>query len=242
MQFLIQRKNPSGWPVALQRNKANPKGRGLRFEDRKRIVLYISLQTNSNPILMALTSSLASQFLPLILRKTNTSLTPFHSTISKTLPLFPTFSTPKLRLSSSISTTVAAAAKNSSNNLNDQSSSKEKEIEVEVEEELPWIQEKALDLVEFTGSVTQALPGPRVGPTSFPWILAVPLAYVGVTFVIAFVKTVNKFTSPKAKRRRLVSLSLSLSLLHTNPNFFNWFIYCIALGYLTKICFVIIYE
>ncbi|KAK0573681.1 hypothetical protein LWI29_011933 [Acer saccharum] len=40
---------------------------------------------------------------------------------------------------------------------------KTEEVEVEVEEELPWIQEKALDLVEFTGSVTQALPGPRVG-------------------------------------------------------------------------------
>lgn len=75
---------------------------------------------------------------------------------------------------------------------------------MEVEEELPWIQEKALDLVEFTGSVTQAIPGPRVGPTSLPWILAIPLGYAALTFVIAFVKTVRKFTSPKAKRRKLV--------------------------------------
>ncbi|CAJ2673976.1 unnamed protein product [Trifolium pratense] len=69
---------------------------------------------------------------------------------------------------------------------------------------------KALDLVEFTGSVTQAIPGPRVGPTSLPWILAVPLGYVGVTFVIAFVKTVKKFTSPKAQRRKLVGKNAML--------------------------------
>nr|GMD86562.1 uncharacterized protein LOC109159507 [Ipomoea batatas] len=80
----------------------------------------------------------------------------------------------------------------------------EEEEEEEVEEELPWIQEKALDLVEFTGSVTQAIPGPRVGGSSLPWILAVPLAYFGITFVIAFVKTVRKFNSPRAKRRKLV--------------------------------------
>ena len=79
-----------------------------------------------------------------------------------------------------------------------------KEEVVEVEEDLPWIQEKALDLVEFTGSVTQALPGPRVGTSSLPWLLALPLAYAGITFVIAFVKTVKKFTSPRAKRKRLV--------------------------------------
>lgn len=82
---------------------------------------------------------------------------------------------------------------------------KAEEVEVEVEEELPWIQEKALDLVEFTGSVTQAIPGPRVGQSKLPWILAVPLAYVGVSFVIAFVKTVKKFNSPKFKRKKLVN-------------------------------------
>lgn len=73
-----------------------------------------------------------------------------------------------------------------------------------MEEELPWIQDKALDLVEFTGTVTQAIPGPRVGQSPMPWLLAVPLAYVGLTFVIAVVKTVRKFTSPKAKRKKLV--------------------------------------
>lgn len=87
---------------------------------------------------------------------------------------------------------------------------KVKEVEVEVEEELPWIQEKALDLVEFTGSVTQAIPGPRVGPTSLPWILAIPLSYAALTFLIAFVKTVKKFSSPKAKRRKLVSKNATL--------------------------------
>ncbi|TXG57434.1 hypothetical protein EZV62_018747 [Acer yangbiense] len=87
---------------------------------------------------------------------------------------------------------------------------KTEEVEVEVEEELPWIQEKALDLVEFTGSVTQALPGPRVGQSKLPWILAVPLAYLGVTFVVAFVKTVKKFNSPKFKRRKLVNKNAML--------------------------------
>ncbi|KAK3004191.1 hypothetical protein RJ639_019642 [Escallonia herrerae] len=84
----------------------------------------------------------------------------------------------------------------------------DEQVQEEEEEELPWIQEKALDLVEFTGSVSQAIPGPRVGHTSFPWILALPLAYVGVSFVLAFVKTVRKFNSPKAIRRKLNPLFL----------------------------------
>ncbi|CAA6655709.1 unnamed protein product [Spirodela intermedia] len=82
--------------------------------------------------------------------------------------------------------------------------------EEEVEEDLPWIQEKAMDLVEFTGTVTQALPGPRVGQSKLPWVLAVPLAYIGVSFVIAFVKTVKKFTSPRAQKRRLVNKNATL--------------------------------
>lgn len=86
----------------------------------------------------------------------------------------------------------------------------EKQQVLEEEEELPWIQEKALDLVEFTGSVTQAIPGPRVGHSSFPWILTVPLAYFGITFVIAFVKTVRKFNSPREKRRKLVNKNAEL--------------------------------
>lgn len=77
--------------------------------------------------------------------------------------------------------------------------------EEEVEEDLPWIQEKALDVVEFTGSVTQAIPGPRVGRTSLPLLLAIPLAYAGLTLAIALVKTLRKFNSPKEKRRKLVN-------------------------------------
>lgn len=75
----------------------------------------------------------------------------------------------------------------------------------EVEEDLPWIQEKALDLVEFTGTVTHAIPGPRVGQSPLPWILAIPLAYVGLTFVFAVFKTVKTFTSPRARHKRLVN-------------------------------------
>jgi hypothetical protein len=82
------------------------------------------------------------------------------------------------------------------------------EEEVEVEEEMPWIQDKALDLVEFTGTVTQAIPGPRVGSSPVPWLLAVPLAYVGVSFVLAVVRTVRRFTSPRTKKKRRVSVRI----------------------------------
>ncbi|KAL8534848.1 hypothetical protein ACS0TY_010757 [Phlomoides rotata] len=100
---------------------------------------------------------------------------------------------------------------NSSKNSNVSTKKEEPvEEEEEVEEDLPWIQEKALDLVEFTGSVTQAIPGPRVGRSSLPWILALPLAYFGITFVIAFVKTVRKFNSPREKRRQLVNKNATL--------------------------------
>ncbi|KAL9229984.1 hypothetical protein vseg_005388 [Gypsophila vaccaria] len=91
---------------------------------------------------------------------------------------------------------------------------KEKEEQVEVEEEeeeeLGWIEEKALDLVEFSGSVTQAIPGPRVGPTSLPWLLALPLAYLAITFSLALFKTARRFSSPKALRRRLVNKNVDL--------------------------------
>ncbi|RWW55268.1 hypothetical protein BHE74_00038106 [Ensete ventricosum] len=85
-------------------------------------------------------------------------------------------------------------------------SSREEAEEEEVDEDLPWIQEKALDLVEFTGTVTQAIPGPKVGQSKLPWLLAVPLAWVGLSFVIGFVKALRKFTSPRAQRKRLVRL------------------------------------
>ncbi|EPS62053.1 hypothetical protein M569_12740 [Genlisea aurea] len=109
--------------------------------------------------------------------------------------------------SSSSSRLISTKALSGSDKINNVSSSKNepKVEEEEVEEELPWIQEKALDLVEFTGSVTQAIPGPRVGQSSLPWVLAVPLAYLGITFVVAFVKTVRKFNSPREQRRKLVN-------------------------------------
>lgn len=87
---------------------------------------------------------------------------------------------------------------------------KEEEEEEVVEEELPWIQEKAIDFVEFTGSVTQAIPGPRVGGSSLPWLLAVPLAYMGITFLVALIKTVRNFNTPKEKRRKLVNKNAML--------------------------------
>ncbi|XVE66418.1 hypothetical protein DITRI_Ditri08aG0078800 [Diplodiscus trichospermus] len=128
--------------------------------------------------------------------------------------------TPRRRLNLSQSLTAAAASAKSGGNgvlsKNPKENKKhvvgkdKEEVEVEVEEELLWIQEKALDLVEFTGSVTQAFPGPRVGSSSLPWILAVPLAYAGITFVIAFVKTVKKFTSPRHKRKKLVNKNAML--------------------------------
>lgn len=153
--------------------------------------------------------SLASQLLP----RSKLPVLTSHSINQAAFP-FSSVRTPTQRLLFS-TLCVAAVSKNNSNanplnngkksnSSNDKVASEEKEIEVEVEEELPWIQEKALDVVEFTGSVTQAIPGPRVGTSSLPWILAIPLAYAGLTFVIAFVKTVRKFTSPKAKRRRMV--------------------------------------
>ncbi|XP_042508108.1 uncharacterized protein LOC122084108 isoform X2 [Macadamia integrifolia] len=84
----------------------------------------------------------------------------------------------------------------------------QEEVEEEVEEDLPWIQEKAMDLVEFTGSVTEAIPGPRVGSSSLPWILALPLAFAGITFVTAFVKAVRKFNTPKEKRKKLTGFDM----------------------------------
>lgn len=84
-------------------------------------------------------------------------------------------------------------------------SKEEEEEEEEFEEvEISWLQEKAEDLYQNVGVAVDAIPGPRVGSTSLPWLLAVPIGYLGITFIIAVVKTVLKLTSPKAKRRRLV--------------------------------------
>ncbi|KAK1438040.1 hypothetical protein QVD17_03841 [Tagetes erecta] len=108
------------------------------------------------------------------------------------------------------STAVAASARNNVNPKELQKKKEDEEEVVEVEEDMPWIQEKVLDVVEYSGSVVQALPGPRVGQSSVPWILAVPLAYVGVSFVFSAVKTFRKLTSPKQARRRLVGKNAEL--------------------------------
>lgn len=104
------------------------------------------------------------------------------------------------------------------------------EVEEEVEEDLPWIQEKAMDLVEFTGTVTQAIPGPRVGQSSLPWILAVPLTYVGLSFVVAVVKTVKKLNSPREKKRKLVR-DRGFSLLGFGLLFLGSFHFDLKLGF-----------
>ncbi|KAI3453240.1 hypothetical protein Pfo_009903 [Paulownia fortunei] len=138
------------------------------------------------------------------------SLFPKNRRCSPQFPLSLSFSS----ISSLPSRPIVAKAMGSSDKNSNISNKKEQQVEEEeeeeVEEELPWIQEKAMDLVEFTGSVTQAIPGPRVGRSSLPWVLAVPLAYLGITFVIAFVKTVRKFSSPREKRRQLVNKNAML--------------------------------
>ncbi|CAI0416442.1 unnamed protein product [Linum tenue] len=131
------------------------------------------------------------------------SCCPLPSAVS--FPASPFLPRPRRR----IALAVAAAGSKSSIQKDNKKADEEENV-IEVEEDLPWIQEKALDLVEFTGSVTQAIPGPRVGHSKLPWILALPLAYAGVTFVIAFVKTVRKLSSPKTKRRRLVNKNATL--------------------------------
>lgn len=74
------------------------------------------------------------------------------------------------------------------------------------EGEISWIQEKGEDIAFYASTAVQAIPGPRVGESGLPWLLAVPLAYAAITFVLATVKTIRKFNSPKAKRRRQVGL------------------------------------
>lgn len=175
--------------------------------------LQTRTQSNSQPLLLPRTPLFAP--LPSL-----RPLRPKHLSISAAAPK---------KQSENVTAPTPATKKNSS---------VEEETEEEVEEDMLWIQEKALDLVEFTGSVTQAIPGPRVGSSKLPWMLAVPLAYAGVTFVTAFVKTVKKFSSPKAQRRKLVSdsipsLSLSLSfviLTWTKELIQFWFCFLISSG------------
>ncbi|KAL0736286.1 hypothetical protein Bca4012_012496 [Brassica carinata] len=92
-------------------------------------------------------------------------------------------SLPTLRPSRPNHLSTSASASKKPSEISTTQNKKEEEVEEEVEEDMLWIQEKALDLVEFTGSVTQAIPGPRVGSSKLPWMLAVPLAYAGVTSI-----------------------------------------------------------
>ncbi|GJN02279.1 hypothetical protein PR202_ga19613 [Eleusine coracana subsp. coracana] len=127
---------------------------------------------------------------------------PARTTPRRPAPLF------VVRAKRADSRTPAAASRQAANSS--AAPKRDAEEEVEVEEEMPWIQDKALDLVEFTGTVTQAIPGPRVGSSPVPWLLAVPLAYVGVSFVLAVVRTVRRFTSPRTKKKRRVGKNIFL--------------------------------
>ncbi|XP_040363971.1 uncharacterized protein LOC112168751 [Rosa chinensis] len=167
-------------------------------------------QTSSelNLLLMAsaLATSFASQLLPRAPPKGLPLLRPTVAPVSVAV-----------RVQASRPLSTVAAAKSNSNppstmrspNKSSKAAEEEEAVE-EVKEDLPWIQEKALDLVEFTGSVTQAIPGPRDGTSSLPWILVLPLAYAGLNFVIAVVKTVKKFSSPRHKRKKLVNKNAML--------------------------------
>ncbi|CAA7027037.1 unnamed protein product [Microthlaspi erraticum] len=136
----------------------------------------------------------------------STSRTPLFVSLPSLRPLRPNHFSVSAGASKKPSESVTAAAETENRKQQAKKNlSAVEEAEEEVEEDMLWIQEKALDLVEFTGSVTQAIPGPRVGSSKLPWMLAVPLAYAGVTFVTAFVKTVQKFSSPKTQRKKLVN-------------------------------------
>uniref|UniRef100_A0A1J3HAA3 Armadillo-like repeats domain-containing protein n=1 Tax=Noccaea caerulescens TaxID=107243 RepID=A0A1J3HAA3_NOCCA len=141
---------------------------------------------------------------PLLLPR-STSRTPLFVSLPSLRPLRPNHFSISAGASKKPSDSLTSAATENKKQPAKKNLSLEEEAEEEVEEDMLWIQEKALDLVEFTGSVTQAIPGPRVGSSKLPWMLAVPLAYAGVTFVTAFVKTVQKFSSPKTQRKKLVN-------------------------------------
>eukprot|EP00245_Coleochaete_scutata_P010536 TRINITY_DN370_c0_g1_i1.p1 TRINITY_DN370_c0_g1~~TRINITY_DN370_c0_g1_i1.p1 ORF type:complete len:358 (-),score=72.63 TRINITY_DN370_c0_g1_i1:710-1783(-) len=71
-------------------------------------------------------------------------------------------------------------------------------------DERSWIQEKFDDVVLTTEAAMDIVPGPRVGDSSLPWAVAVPLGYLSITFVIAVIRSWQNFNSPSARRRRQV--------------------------------------
>ncbi|KAH9543088.1 hypothetical protein CY35_13G043500 [Sphagnum magellanicum] len=76
--------------------------------------------------------------------------------------------------------------------------------EEEEEVEISWIQEKVEDVVLVTSQAMERVPGPRVGDGQLPWLVAVPLGYLGITFVIAVVRSWRKFNSSKERRKRQI--------------------------------------
>ena len=76
------------------------------------------------------------------------------------------------------------------------------DTEDEVEES--WLDERIDSAVELTATFVRAVPGPRVSTSNVPWLLAVPLAYLGLTFVWSVFSFVRKKNTPQARRRRQV--------------------------------------
>ncbi len=87
----------------------------------------------------------------------------------------------------------------------------------EEEVEISWIQEKVEDVVLVTSQAMERVPGPRVGDGQLPWLVAVPLGYLGITFVIAVVRSWRKFNSSKERRKRQVTKLLRLLALMVLP-------------------------
>jgi hypothetical protein len=87
----------------------------------------------------------------------------------------------------------------------------------EEEVEISWIQEKVEDVVLVTSQAMERVPGPRVGDGQLPWLVAVPLGYLGITFVIAVVRSWRKFNSSKERRKRQVTKLLCLLALMVLP-------------------------
>ncbi|GBG84980.1 hypothetical protein CBR_g39443 [Chara braunii] len=67
------------------------------------------------------------------------------------------------------------------------------------------------NLVETTEVAMDKVPGPRVGPTPIPWLVAVPVTYAAVSLVIAIVKLYRKANTPRAKRKKQVSKNQTLN-------------------------------
>ncbi len=93
----------------------------------------------------------------------------------------------------------------------------------EEEVEISWIQEKVEDVVLVTSQAMERVPGPRVGDGQLPWLVAVPLGYLGITFVIAVVRSWRKLNSSKEKRKRQVTKLLCLLALMVLPLYFCGF-------------------